>query len=151
MTLVIGPDDGTWLPGEFEVRIAVRGEDTGGVMAVLEETLPPRRLVPQHVHANDVWVQVVSGSIGVLVGDDVAEASAGAWALKPRHVPHAMWNPTDEPARLIEVLTPAGSERWFEALAKGEDDFDELCRRHGIEFLDPAPSNDRLRERFGLR
>jgi quercetin dioxygenase-like cupin family protein len=151
MTLVIGPDDGTRLPGEFQVRIAVRGDDTAGVMAVIDETLPPRTLVPQHVHANDVWVHVLSGTIGVLVGEELAEASTGSWALKPRHVPHAMWNPTSEPARVTEVLTPAGTERWFESLAAGDEDFDELCRRHGIEFLNPAPWNDRLREEFGLR
>src|SRR3954447_13469387 len=98
MSLVIGGDDGTLLPGAFEVRIAVRGEDTAGVMAVIEETLPPHTLVPPHVHANDVWVLVVSGSIGVLVGDETAEAGAGSWALKPRDVPHAMWNASDVPA-----------------------------------------------------
>ena len=34
-----------------------------------------------------------------------------------------MWNRTDGPARIIEVLTPAGTERWFEetaALAPGD-------------------------------
>jgi quercetin dioxygenase-like cupin family protein len=37
-------------------------------------------------------VYVLSGTIGVLVGDTVAEPGTGSWALKPRNVVHAMWN-----------------------------------------------------------
>lgn len=151
MTLVVGPEDGLPLPGAFEVRITVRGEDTAGVMAVIEETVPPQTLVPYHVHANDVWVYVLSGAIGVLVGDATAEAVAGGWALKPRHVPHAMWNSSATPARVLEVLTPAGTERWFEGLAVADVDFDELCRQHGIQFLPDSPWDAELRKRYGLR
>jgi hypothetical protein len=28
-----------------------------------------------------------------------------------------MWNAGTDPARVIEVLTPAGTERWFEEIA----------------------------------
>jgi quercetin dioxygenase-like cupin family protein len=52
-----------------------------------------------HTHRNDVWVQVLEGEVGVLVHDEVAHVAAGQWALKPRDVPHAMWNPSDTPAR----------------------------------------------------
>ena len=111
---VIVPEQAAPLPGPFQVQVQVRSEHTNGVLAVIGETLAPRILVPNHVHRNDVWVRVESGEIGVLVGDEVRTARAGEWALKPRDIEHAMWNPTDEPARIIEVLTPAGSERWFE-------------------------------------
>jgi NAD(P)-dependent dehydrogenase (short-subunit alcohol dehydrogenase family) len=91
---------------------------------------------------------------GVLVGDEVRTARAGEWALKPRDIEHAMWNPTDEPARIIEVLTPGGSERWFEELAAlaDEDDtgFADACRRHGIEFRLDSPWIPQLKARYGL-
>lgn len=142
------------LPGDFEVTIQVRSEWTGGAMAALEETLVPRAFVPPHVHANDVWVYVQRGSIGVLVGEEVTEASAGQWALKPRNVQHAMWNAYSEPARIIEVLTPGGTERWFEeitSLADGDaEGFAESCKRHGIEFLPDSPWIPELRRRFAL-
>jgi quercetin dioxygenase-like cupin family protein len=142
------------LPGPFQVQVQVRSEHTNGALAVIGETLPPRILVPNHVHRNDVWVHVDSGEIGVLVGDDVCCARAGEWALKPRGVEHAMWNPTDEPARIIEVLTPGGSERWFEELATLANDdeagFADACRRHGIEFRLDSPWIPRLKGRFGL-
>lgn len=81
------------VPGDFQVLIKVRSEDTGDAMAVLEETVPARQLVPPHTHQNDVWVYVLSGQVGVLVGGQIELAGPGAWALKPRNIVHAMWNP----------------------------------------------------------
>ena len=63
MSIVIRSDHGTQLPGDFQVRVKVRSEHTGGVMAVIEETVPPRRLISPHTHQNDVWgVRAVRGS-----------------------------------------------------------------------------------------
>lgn len=151
MAHIVRPGGLPTLPGPFEVKVTVRGSDTGGVMASLEETLQPKALVPPHVHENDVWVYVLEGEIGVLVGDEVDTARAGEWELKPRNVPHAMWNSTDRPARIVEVLTPAGSEEWFEQIAgAGPEEFREACRAHGITFLADSPWTDRLRSEFGV-
>jgi len=151
---VIRSDEGRQLPGTFKALIKVRAEDTNGVMAVLEETIPPNALIPPHIHENDVWVYVLSGQIGVLVGDEIEIASAGSWALKPRSVVHAMWNAESEPARVIEVLTPAGTERWFEEVTRIADDddkgFQDACERHGIRFITDSPWTQVIRERFGL-
>ena len=120
----------------------VRAEQTGGVIAVIEEIIPPSALITPHTHQNDVWVHVLTGEIGVLVGEETASAGPGAWALKPRGILHARWNSGATPARIIEVLTPGGSERWFEetaALQPGDTEgFQASCQRHGIEFF-PAP------------
>ncbi|HXP32927.1 MAG TPA: cupin domain-containing protein [Acidimicrobiales bacterium] len=151
---IVGEGEGTRLPGAFDVLVKVRSEHTGGVMAVLEETVPPHTLIPPHVHDNDVWVYVLSGTVGVLVGDEIRTAEQGSWALKPRSVVHAMWNADTQPARIMEVLTPAGTERWFEevaSLAVGDDDgFGAACQRHGIRFLTDSPWTDVLRARVGL-
>ena len=154
MPIIVGAQASPTLPGSFAVTVTVRGEHTGGVLASIEETLQPGAFVTPHTHANDVWVYVLSGTIGVLVGDKIGEASAGEWALKPRNVPHAMWNASREPARLIEILTPAGTERWFEEVAAldASDDagFDEACKRHGIRFDRASPWTARIRERYGV-
>ena len=61
---------------------------------------------------------------------------------------------TDAPARIIEVLTPAGPERWFEetaALAPGDrEGFAASCERHGIRWLPDSPWGDELRQRYDL-
>ena len=151
---VIVPTPGPRLPGSFGVTVRVRSEHTKSVMAVLEETLVPRAFVTPHVHQNDVWVYVLSGEIGVLVGDEVSTAHEGDWALKPRNVQHAMWNAGSRPARIVEVLTPGGTERWFEeiaALADGDRaGFEQACRRYGIEFFPESPWIAELRARYDI-
>lgn len=77
MAIVIAPDEGTHLPGEFMVTIKIRSEQTGGGFAVLEETLPRRRLIKPHTHGNDVWVGPLDGEVGVLVSDEVIAVLPG--------------------------------------------------------------------------
>lgn len=145
----------TKLPGSFKVTIKVRSEDTNGIMSVIEETLPPKALVPLHVHTNDVWVYVQSGEVGVLVGETIKIAKTGQWALKPRNIQHSMWNPGVIPATVIEVLTPGGTEKWFEEithLEKGDSKgFAAACEKYGIKFLTDNHWAAQLKAKFGLQ
>jgi mannose-6-phosphate isomerase-like protein (cupin superfamily) len=100
-------------------RYILRGEDTGGQFALIEHEIPPRALAaPTHTHQQeDEYSYVLSGRVGVQIGDEQAEAGPGELVAKPRGIPHAFWNPGDEPARLLELISPAGFERYFEELA----------------------------------
>lgn len=60
---------------------------------------------------------MVEGRFGVQLGNDVLEAGPGDLVAKPRGVPHAFWNAGDEPARLLELISPAGFEHYFRELA----------------------------------
>ena len=138
MAQVIGPTAGTDRGGLFEVVVKVRSEDTNGVLAAIEDVLP-RKLIPPHTHENDVWVYVLTGEIGILVGDEVDHAGAGSWALKPaQHGARDVEPPTDAPARMIEVLDARRElERWFRGRrrrsAPGDrEGFAASCERHGI-------------------
>ncbi len=70
------------------------------------------------------------------------EAQAGDLVFKPRGEPHAFWNPTDEPARFLEIISPAGFEQYFAEAASmfpkdSEPDmeaFADLCERYGLEM-----------------
>ena len=75
--------------------------------------------------------------------------------LKPRGVLHAFWNPG--PARVLEIISPAGFERYFEELAgvlsaDGPPDLDrisEIAGRYGLAFhMERVPE---LLERHGQR
>jgi len=77
------------------------------------------------------------------VADEVVRATPGCWVMKPRGIPHTMWNAGTEPARLIEVYTPGGFELFFkdfgDRLRQGPVGLDELNRLgepHGIQFFD---------------
>src|ERR687895_295348 len=76
--------------------------------------------------------------------------------VKPHRVPHAMWNVTDEPARILEIVRPAGLERYFEEIAPvlGEhgpgwsERFYALAQQYGLTILDDW-SNE-LKARYGI-
>jgi quercetin dioxygenase-like cupin family protein len=142
------------------VRRLIRGEETGGNLAVVEYLLPPHSLgSPVHTHAReDEITYVAEGTSGVLIGDEVYEAGPGATIRKPRGIPHAFWNPGDTPARLLEILTPAGFERYFEELAAaliasdgGQPDQQQVSaiqERYGLSM--DNTSIPMLAQRFGL-
>jgi Cupin domain len=58
---------------------------------------------------------VIEGEIEVLMGEETFRA--GSYVLKVRGVPHTFWNPGAEPARVLEIISPAGFEQYFEELA----------------------------------
>lgn len=145
----IPAEAGIRLPGGGVVKFGT--EETAGALAAVEVVVAPRHLISHHVHANDVWIYVLSGEVGVLVGEEIAVGGTGSWLLKPRDVPHAMWNAKAEPARILELLTPAGSENFYveASAAADEASFDEVCRRYGIRFFGDSAWNEKLRERSG--
>ncbi len=60
---------------------------------------------------------MLEGRVGLQLGEDVLEAGPGELVFKPRGIPHAFWNAGDEPARLLELISPAGFENYFRELA----------------------------------
>jgi Cupin domain len=85
----------------------------------VEHPLPPRALdAPLHTHHNeDEYSYVLEGRVGVQLGPEVLRAGPGDLVFKPRGVAHAFWNDGDEPARLLELISPAGFENYFRELA----------------------------------
>jgi quercetin dioxygenase-like cupin family protein len=121
LEFTLGPEEGklVWLVG-LGVRFLARGEQTGGRFAVVEHPIKPRALAaPLHTHEGEDEISyVVEGRVGVQVGDQVRVAGPGTVIFKPRGIPHAFWNAGDAPARLIEIITPAGFEKYFEEAAQ---------------------------------
>ena len=112
---------------------------------------------PLHRHnREDEYSYVIQGRMGALLGDDVLEAGAGDLVFKPRGEWHTFWNAGDEPCRILEIISPAGFERFFAELVDlgGVAQADpqilgELCARYELE-MDPD-SVPGLVERFGVR
>lgn len=104
---------------QLGVRYLVRGAETGGRLAVVEHPLPPRALgAPMHTHEReDEITYVAEGTVGVQIGDALYTAGPGDTIRKPRGIPHAFWNAGDTPARMSEIITPAGFEDYFEEMA----------------------------------
>jgi quercetin dioxygenase-like cupin family protein len=130
---------------QLGVRFLLRGEQTGGRLAAVEHPMPPRSLgAPVHTHPNEDEISYVAeGTVGVQIGDQVYTAVAGDTIFKPRGIPHAFWNPADVPARVHEVITPAGFECYFEEAAA-------LFAAAGASLPDPAQAAA-LQAKFGLQ
>jgi hypothetical protein len=109
-------------------------------------TIPPGTLVKPHQHSKeDEFSLILSGRVGARIGDETyEEIAAGSSIVKPRDIPHAMWNVTEEPARILEIVMPAGLERYFEELGPilsehGPDwtkRYYQLATQYGLTILD---------------
>jgi mannose-6-phosphate isomerase-like protein (cupin superfamily) len=148
----------TLLEGPLGAVVLLGPRATDGRFSLVEHSLAPRALgAPVHTHRNeDEYSFVVEGAIGVEIAGEALEAGAGTTVAKPRGIPHAFWNPTDEPARLLELIVPGGFERYFVELGEilgrsGPPDLGalgELGSRYGLD-VDPA-SIPRLAAEHGL-
>jgi quercetin dioxygenase-like cupin family protein len=140
----VGPDDGK-IVQLFGVRFGYKIESaaSGGDLAVLEVEIPSGTLVKPHLHTReDEYSLVLAGTVGVRVGDRVLDAGAGSYLVKPRGVPHAMWNSGSAHAKVVEMLSPGGLEDYFEELAPilenhaPPDEYYALADRYGIVIKD---------------
>jgi quercetin dioxygenase-like cupin family protein len=94
------------------------GEDTGGALSVVEHPFEVGALIPPHLHTReDEYSIVLEGDIGFRSGDREVVLSPGGYITKPRNEMHAMWNAGSTRARMIEIISPAGFERFFAELA----------------------------------
>ena len=156
---VIGPRDGkAGFLGSIGVRFLIDGADSGGGFSLVEHPMSPRALgAPMHRHAHeDEYSYVTEGRVGALLGEHAIEAGPGAIIFKPRNQWHTFWKAGDEPARILEIISPAGFERYFAELvalggssAAPPDALRALGQRDSLE-VDPQ-SIPGLLERFRLR
>ena len=156
---VVGPQDGRHgFLGSIGVRWMIDGDETAGRgFSLVEHPMSPRALAaPLHKHnREDEYSYVLEGKMGALLGDEVLTAEAGDLVFKPRDQWHTFWNAGDEPCRILEIIAPAGFERFFEelsdmggAMKADPQALAELSARHELEMQpDTVPE---LLERFDL-
>lgn len=155
---VVRPDEGPDLAmGAIGVAFKLLGEHTAGQVAVVEHPFPVGALVPPHLHTReDEFSIVTAGEIGFRSGDREVVLGAGGYITKPRQELHTMWNAGSVPARMIEIITPAGFEGFFRELADIVESgppapgaVPALAASYGIEFGRPEWLPD-LIERYHL-
>jgi quercetin dioxygenase-like cupin family protein len=156
---VVGPRDGTaGFLGSIGVRFMIDGNEAGDRFSLVEHPMSARALAaPLHRHTReDEYSYILQGHMGALLGDEVILGGPGDLIFKPRNQWHTFWNAGDEPARILEIISPAGFEKFFtELLGLGgiagaePQTMGALCARYGLE-MDPS-SVPGLVGRFGLR
>jgi mannose-6-phosphate isomerase-like protein (cupin superfamily) len=156
---VLGPKEGkSGFLGSIGVRFMVDGGESGGGFSLVEHPMAARALAaPLHRHTReDEYSFIVKGRMGALLGDEVLEGGPGDLIFKPRNQWHTFWNAGDEPAHILEIISPAGFEQFFAELvdlggvtSADPQTLGALCERYGLE-MNPE-SVPELVERFGLR
>jgi len=154
----VGPEDGAAVPALGMIH-KVDGMRLGGNLLVIEGVIPPGTLIHPHTHTReDECSLILDGELRYLVGDAVCTVGPGSYVPKPRGVRHAFWNATPEPARVMEMHTPATFDNYYDELgallqshADSPDDlmsaFDQLAARYGLTIhWDDVPM---LVERYG--
>jgi len=85
--------------------------------------------------------------VGADLGGEIVYGEAGDLIFKPRGQWHTFWNAGDGPARILEIISPAGFEKFFDAMtelvARGEINpatMVALAAEYGAEVdLDSVP------------
>jgi quercetin dioxygenase-like cupin family protein len=158
---VLSPEEGepVWLR-KLGIRFMIGGEETQGNFALVEYRIGPRALAaPMHTHEHEEeYTHVLEGEVGVQIGEEVLVAQPGDLVFKPRGVPHAFWNASEEQARALEIISPAGFERYFAELAPlfppanqgplDEEAVGAVREKYGLEM--DMGSIPMLAERHGL-
>jgi len=141
-----------------EVTFKIQGGQTSGAFSIVEGTYPPGNFTPPHRHEKpDEVGYILEGELGVMVAEEDFRAGPGTFFVRPKGVPHALWNVTDRPVRFLDMYTPAGMEAWFEELQRlvsaptppSLQQLFEAGRRFDTIFMpELAP---RLVQKFGLK
>jgi mannose-6-phosphate isomerase-like protein (cupin superfamily) len=141
---VIGPRDGkTGSLGGIDVRFLIGGTDSGGDFALVEHPMGPRALAaPMHRHSReDEYSFVLEGRMGADLGGEIVYAEPGDLVFKPRGQWHTFWNAGDVPCRILEIISPAGFEKFFDQLTEltSRNEFDParvaaLAAEYGTEI-----------------
>ncbi|MDP8930005.1 MAG: cupin domain-containing protein [Actinomycetota bacterium] len=114
--------DALWFLGTLMV-IKLPGSRTGGALAVVEATCPPRFSPPLHLHRDeDEAFYLLEGELAGRCGEDAWTARPGDLVFLPRGLPHIFTVLGSQPARVLTIVAPAR--------------FDQLVAELGT----PAPS-----------
>ena len=131
------------------ITVKTDGASTRGAYSMFEYGVPAGASgPPPHIHTReDESFVCLAGRLKVTLGDQTFELVHGDYLLLPRNVTHTFDNPFDEDARVISVVSPAGLEGYYEALATlppGPRDISkikEIMADFGLELRLPAPKS----------
>lgn len=135
-------------PNDDRVAAALSGSVLGasGADLVLAEwrdpgggTDPPTYVAPLHTHRRDdeAWY-VLAGTLRFRLGEDTVEAAEGGAVIAPRGTAHTYWNPSQEPARYLLVMTQriaALIEAIHELTTRNEEALRQVFEDHDSELI----------------
>jgi len=131
--------------GVVGARFVLDGAPSQGRFSLVEHPIIARGMAaPLHLHTReDEYSFILEGTWGFWQGGEVVFAGPGDLVFKPRDVWHTFWNATDRPARLLEIISPAGFDQFFVDMAAligsgdaGPETLATLSTAYGVD-VDP--------------
>lgn len=139
---VISVGEGEAIPS-LGMTVKVRAHHLAELF-IVEGVIDPGVMIFPHTHSReDECSYLLSGELTYLIGDDVRVATEGGYVVRPRGIRHAFWNATDNPARIMEIHTPATFDGFYHRVGtilageglhtpEGRAAFDELSAEYGL-------------------
>ncbi|MBD2463495.1 cupin domain-containing protein [Oscillatoria sp. FACHB-1407] len=122
--LVVQPDQGKsyWVLGDLYTFKTV-SQDTNGMYSLMEMVVYPQTGSPLHIHSReDESFLVQSGEIQFQIEEQTLTATSGTFIYSPRGQRHRFANISDQPAKVLCWMTPAGLEQFFMEIGTPADD-----------------------------
>lgn len=115
LPLIRKPNEGRTIAVVGDVyRFLAIGDDTNGTYAMWEAIVPPGGGPPPHVHSREEEAfYILEGEITFTVNGEKVVALAGMFANMPVGTPHSFKNESDQPAKMLISVAPAGLEKLF--------------------------------------
>ena len=133
-------------------RFLIDSKDWGGRFAVVEHLLAPHSIAaPMHRHTKeDEFSLILEGRVGYHAAGEELVASVGDLVFKPRGEWHTFWNSDDEPARVLEIISPGGLEEAFRIIDTAPPDLDlgPIVGPYGCEG--DMDATQPIMEKYGL-
>jgi quercetin dioxygenase-like cupin family protein len=97
------------------IVIHATAAETGGAFGAWETHTPPGKGPARHTHTREIEVfRVIAGTYRFWFGDEEPfDAPVGTVVVLPPNVPHHWRNISDEPGRMMAMVTPGGCEQLF--------------------------------------
>ena len=141
-----------WLLGSL-VIVHVTGAETEDRFCLVEFLSPPDDMPPLHVHRQDSQTTyVLQGEVTFYLPGESRVLGAGECIHQPAGIPQTERVTSSAPARMIDVNSPAGFERFVAAAGEPAEslalppppteppDFEQLsslAEAHGIDIVGP--------------
>ena len=95
-------------------RFLATGDDTNGKYSLWDAIVPSGGGPPPHVHSREEeGFYILEGEITFQIGEERVVATAGMFANLPVGTPHSFKNESDQPAKMLISVAPAGLEQMF--------------------------------------
>jgi quercetin dioxygenase-like cupin family protein len=135
------------------VVVHITGEETEGRFSLIEFLMPPNDMTPLHVHRRDSQTTyVLESEVTIYLPDGSHVLGPGECIHQPAGVPQTERVTSTRQARILDINSPAGFERFVDAIGRPAEsltlppptdsppDLEQIAgvaAEHGIELLGP--------------